>query len=145
MTANNPYDIHVYFSTINDGWGPIHAKYVGHRPSPRFHSGVLGFTLWEVARSRKVYYVPTSAHMAACAEKACDATRIRACCLHSTCPWRVLAWLFGLLAVADGPSLEQTRTLQRRTWAVQHHMERPGSGTWLPLLRQSREGHLYKI
>jgi len=81
-------------TTINDGRGPIHAKYVGDRPSPRFHSGVLGFTLGEVARSRKVYYVPTSAHMAACAEKACTATRIRACCLHSTCPWRVLAWLF---------------------------------------------------
>lgn len=53
MTANNPYDIHVYFSTINDGWGPIHAKYVGHRPSPRFHSGVLGFTFGEVLAHEK--------------------------------------------------------------------------------------------
>jgi hypothetical protein len=88
---------YVSSSTVSDGWGPMDAKHVGHRPSPRFHSGVLGFTLGEVLAHVKLYWVPTSAHMAACAEKACSrgtATWIRACCLLSTSPWQVLAWLF---------------------------------------------------
>jgi len=88
---------HVSFLTVSDGWGPMDAKHVGHRPSPRSHSGVLGFTLGEVLAHVKLYWVPTSAHMAACAEKACTrgtATSTRACCSHSTSPWQVLAWLF---------------------------------------------------